>query len=145
VPHAIASIITRPNGSGHSDWEQERQRLGKELGLAALIDLTDELDSRIAQQQRCNLFAKIGFIDLVDFGGDLEANAERTCYRNGAVRPLFGLDSAEKRDIAAARTVDGRVQIRGNAVMYGRDEVGVRDRPPLVVGIDISGISLKPR
>jgi hypothetical protein len=71
-----------------------------------LIDLADELDPRIAQQ-RCDLFAEIDFIDLVDFGGDLQANAERPCYPNGAVRPLFGRDSAEKRDISAARIVNG--------------------------------------
>jgi hypothetical protein len=41
---------------------------------------------------------------------------------NGAVRPLFGRDSAEERDIAAARIVNGLVQIRGKAVMHGRDE-----------------------
>ena len=72
------------------DREQEqRLRLAQEFGLAALIDLANELDPRIAQQ-RCDLFAEIGFIDLVDFGGDLQGNAERPCYPNGAVRPLFG-------------------------------------------------------
>jgi len=51
------------------DREQKRLRLAQEFGLAALIDLADELDPRIVQQ-RYNLFAEIGFIDLVDFGGD---------------------------------------------------------------------------
>ena len=71
------------------DREQERLRLAQEFGLAALIDLADELDPRIAQQ-RYDLFVEIGFIDLVDFGGDLQGNAERPCYPNGAVGPLFG-------------------------------------------------------
>jgi hypothetical protein len=82
------------------DREQKRLRLAQEFGLAALIDLANELDPRIAQQ-RYDSFAEIGFIDLVDFGGDLQGNAERPCYPNGAVRPLFGRDSAEKRDVAA--------------------------------------------
>src|SRR5207244_8656533 len=56
------------------------------------------------------------------------------CYPNGAIRPLLGRDSAEKREIAPARIVNGRVQIRGNAVMYDRNEVGISDRPPLVIG-----------
>ena len=71
------------------DREQERPRLAQEFGLAALVDLADELDPRIAQQ-RCDRFAEIVFIDLVDFGCDLQGNAERPCYPNGTVRPLFG-------------------------------------------------------
>ena len=51
------------------DREQERLRLAQEFGLAALIDLADELDPRIPQQ-RCDRFAEIVFVDLVDFGGD---------------------------------------------------------------------------
>src|SRR6202048_2387947 len=83
-------------------------RAGQKFGLAAFIDLADELDPRIAQQ-RYDFFAKVGFIDLVDFGSDLQRNAERPCDPNGAVRPLLGRDAAEKRDIAAARIVNGRV------------------------------------
>jgi hypothetical protein len=111
------------------DREQERLRLAQEFGLAALIDLADELDPWIAQQ-RYDLFAEIGFIDLVDFGGDLQGNAQRPRYLDGAVRPLLGRDSAEKRDIAATRIVNGRVQVRRNAVMYGPDEVGLGYRSP---------------
>jgi hypothetical protein len=40
------------------DWEQKRLGLAQKFGLAALIDLADELDSRIAQQW-CDLFAEI--------------------------------------------------------------------------------------
>ena len=71
------------------DREQEGLCLAEESGLASLIDLADELDPRIAQQ-RCDLVAEIGFVGLVDLGGDLQANAERPRYPNGAVRPLFG-------------------------------------------------------
>ena len=115
------------------DREQERLRLAQEFGLAALIDLADELDPRIAQQ-RCDPFAEIGFIGPVDFGGDLQGNAKRSRYSNGAIRPLLGRNSAEKRDIAAARIVNGRVQVRWNTVMHGRDEVGLGDRLPLITG-----------
>ena len=94
------------------DREQKRLRLAEEFGLAVLIDLADELDPRIAQQ-RCDLFAEIGFIDLVNFGGDLQGNAERPRYTDCAVRPLLGRDSAEKRDIAAARIVNGLCEFVG--------------------------------
>src|ERR1700730_420419 len=111
------------------DREQKGLRLTQEFGLAALIDLAQDLNLRIAQQ-RCDLFAEIGFIALVDFGGDLQGNAERPRYPDGAIRPLFRRDTAEKRGVAAARIENGRVQVRGNAVMYGPDEVGLGDRPP---------------
>ena len=71
------------------DREQKRLRLAQEFGLAALIDFADELDPRIAQQWR-DLFAEKSFVDLVDFCGDLQGEAERTCYQNGPLRPLFG-------------------------------------------------------
>ena len=90
------------------DREQKCMRLAQEFGLAALIDLADELDPRIAQQ-RYDLFVEIGLVDLVDFVIDLKRNAERPCDPNGAVGPLLGRDAAEKRDVAAARIVNGRV------------------------------------
>src|SRR3984893_4557054 len=90
------------------DREQKCMRLAQEFGLAAFIDLADELDPRIAQQ-RYDRFAEVGFVDLVDFGSDLQGNAERPCYPNGAVGPLLGRDAAEKRDVAAARIVNGPV------------------------------------
>jgi len=64
------------------DREQKRLCLAQEFGLAALIDLADELDPRIAQQ-RCDLFTEIGFIELVNLGGDLQGNAERRMARSG--------------------------------------------------------------
>jgi hypothetical protein len=71
------------------DREQKRLRLAQEFVLAALIDLTDKLDCRIAQEWR-DLLTEIGFIDLVDLGSDLQGNAERPGDPNGAVRPFFG-------------------------------------------------------
>ena len=65
---------------GPIDREQERVRLAQEFGLAALIDLADELDPRIAQQ-RYDRFVEVGFVDLVDFGSDLQGNAQRPCVR----------------------------------------------------------------
>jgi glycosyltransferase involved in cell wall biosynthesis len=41
-------------------------------------------------QQWRDLLAEIGFIGPVDFGGDLQGNAQRPRYSDGAVRSLFG-------------------------------------------------------
>ena len=43
VPHAIASIITKPNGSGQSIGNKSANAWPKN-GLAALVDFADELD-----------------------------------------------------------------------------------------------------
>ena len=43
----------------------------------------------------------------ISLAGNLQGNAKRPRYLDGAVRPLLGRDSAEKRDIAAARIVNG--------------------------------------
>ena len=46
VPQAIASIITRPNGSGQSIGKQQRAGVAEELVLVSAADLADELDER---------------------------------------------------------------------------------------------------
>src|SRR5437868_13561825 len=51
--------------------EQKCMRLAQKFGLAAFIDLADELDPRIAQQ-RYDGFVEVRFVDLVDFGSDLQ-------------------------------------------------------------------------
>ena len=49
VPQAIASIITRPNGSGQSIGNSSARGVAEEVGLLALADLADELDQRVAR------------------------------------------------------------------------------------------------
>ena len=46
VPHAIASIITRPNGSGQSIGKSTPCARPRNASLAAPADLADELDLR---------------------------------------------------------------------------------------------------
>ena len=44
VPQAIASIITRPNGSGQSIGSSNRLGAAEERGLFRIANFTDELD-----------------------------------------------------------------------------------------------------
>ena len=126
------------------DREQKRLRLAQEFGLAALIDLADELDPRIAQQ-RCDLFAEIGFIGLVDFGGDLQGNAKRRAIRMARSGRFSGEIRPRNATIAAARIVNGR-----DANSWECRDVRSPTKLALAIGrrwsleIDTSGISLKP-
>ena len=58
------------------DRKEQRPRLAQKFALAALVDLSDELDARQVEQ-RHDLLAEIGFVDLVDLGGDLERDTQR--------------------------------------------------------------------
>src|SRR6202047_736925 len=109
--------------------EQEGQGPAKKLTLAALIDFAEKLDTRLLQQ-RGNLLVKISFIHAVDFGSNLERNANSARDLNGAVRPVFRRYAPEKREIASARAVARLEQVGGDAVMNGCDEIAVSDPLP---------------
>ena len=51
VPHAIASIMTRPKGSGQSIGKSSAS-FAQELRLLTLVDLADELDIGMGFDQR---------------------------------------------------------------------------------------------
>jgi hypothetical protein len=81
------------------DREQKRLRLAQEFGLAALIDLANELDPRIPEQRR-DLFAEISFVDPVDFGGNLQGNTERPGSKwraRAAFQARFGRETPHRR------------------------------------------------
>ncbi len=115
------------------DREQQRPGLAQELALGALVDLADEFHARLVEQ-RFDLLAEIGFVDLVDLGGDLDGDSACARDADGAVGPLLGRDAAEECHIVAARMVVGLEQIGGYPVIHRGDEVRAGDRPSLRVG-----------
>ncbi len=99
VPQAIASIITRPNGSGQS--------IGTSSAMAPLRNsgFSTSLISPINSTLRPSIIGsivvvEIGFVDPIDLGGDLQRNAGLAGDTDGAVRPLFRADPAEERQVA---------------------------------------------
>ena len=52
VPHAIASIITRPNGSAQSIGNSRRRASPRNASLVGAADLADELDPGRRSKQR---------------------------------------------------------------------------------------------
>ena len=132
VPQAIASIITRPNGSGQSIGNSSAVGIAEELGLLVVADLADELDQRIVEQ-RLDHLVEIGPVGGVDLGGDLQRHARarwRSRSRGRAASPARSGPGTR-----GSRLWLGREAVRRSrqAVMHGGDPVGVRQRPALVV------------
>ena len=76
VPQAMASIITRPNGSGQSIGNSSACGVAEERRLLGVADLAHELDQGIVQQ-RLDQLVEIGAVGGVDLGGDLQRQPER--------------------------------------------------------------------
>ena len=99
VPQAIASIITRPNGSGQS--------IGTSRAIAPLrnSDFSSSVISPMystfgAVDHRLDLLVEIFLVGPVDLGGDLQRHAALLGDADGAVDALFRRDAAEEGEIA---------------------------------------------
>jgi hypothetical protein len=86
VAHAIASIMTRPNGSGRRSGTARRARLAEEFALGGLVDLTDEFNAGPVEQ-RLDPYAEILLVGLVDLGRNLEWDDEK--LTRGRVVPII--------------------------------------------------------
>src|SRR5215472_15595768 len=97
VPQAIASIITRPNGSGQS--------IGTNNVIAPLknSDLSRSLISPIYSQfllaSRLDLLFEIILVSFVRLGGNLERYAAMLGNVDGEIDALFRRDAAQKCEI----------------------------------------------
>src|SRR5215472_14590376 len=98
VPQAIASIMTRPNGSGQS--------IGTNNVIAPLknSDLSRSLISPIysqffAGQNRLDLLFEVILVGFVHLGGNLERHAAMLGNADGEIDALFRRDAAQKCEI----------------------------------------------
>ena len=99
VPHAMASIITSPNGSGQSIGTSSAIAPLRNSGFVLVGDLADVFDIR-AVDQRLDLLLEIVLVGLVDLGRDLQRNAALRRDADGAVDALFRRDTAEESEIS---------------------------------------------
>ena len=84
VPQAIASIITRPKGSGQSIGNRRARALPRN-SLLPLVDLSDELYAFMGGDLGGDCFGPVRLVDLVDFGGNLQI--ARSGRFSGEMRP----------------------------------------------------------
>ena len=133
VPHAIASIMTRPKGSGQSIGKISAQRLAEEPRLLPLVDLADELDVGMGIDQRLDDLVPISLIGAVDLGRHLELYAGARGDLDCAIGALFRGNAAKESEIAFTRLGGEGQQIPRQPVMDIAHPVDGRHRPALVV------------
>ena len=121
--------------------DREQQRASPRNSLLARSSIS-RCSPRPAGRAAARWSREIGFVDLVDLGGDLIGMP--TVRSSMARSALLRRDAAQKRQIAAAGIVRGLEQMNGKPVQHGGDEVCVGDRLSLRVEIDTRGMSLKP-
>ena len=134
VPQAMASIMTRPKGSGQSIGKSSARGAAEEGRLVALADLADVVDQRVGPDQGLDLRLPVGEVGVVDLGGDPERHAGAPGDLDGAVGPLLGRDAAEEGEIAAGGARAETVEFARQAVVDGAHPVDRRHRRALGVG-----------
>ena len=136
VPHAMASITTRPNGSGQSIGKRSAAALPRKARLS-LSPISPMTRPRLAEQGLDHL-GKIGPVDRVNLRGDLESEPCAPSDGDGAVGPLLGRDPSEEGEIVALRLSHGAEQVVGHPVLDGPNP----NWPPAA---DVSGRSRSRR
>src|SRR5271166_2008604 len=114
------------------DWKQQRARFPQEACLVALADFAQELDAR-SREKRCDRLSKVRYVRLVDLGGYLQRHAQGARDLNGPVGALLPRDPPEKGEIAAARLIGRREEIRRQSMIDSLNEIRVRYRRSLRV------------
>src|ERR1043166_5679493 len=99
VPVAIASISTRPNGSGHSIGNS-RAAASPRNRLFSLSPISHKLDHRIVQERRDDL-RKIFAVHRIDLSCHAQLCAGLPCNGDRPLGSLLRSDAAEKREVSA--------------------------------------------
>ena len=129
VPHASASIIARPNGSGQSIVKSNasappRNSLFCTSSISPMYSIIGGLMRGLITS------VEVLLVDGVDFGRDLErhSRSERDLDRN--VDTFFGRYPSDESEILSALSVEAK-QVARHAVMHRRDPIHLRQRRAL--------------
>ena len=76
------------------DWKKQRTGVTQELVLTALVDLTDVVDARQAEQW-FDFGFEVLLVNAIDLGSDLERKADSARDLNGTIYALFRRDASE--------------------------------------------------
>src|SRR4029077_10377654 len=98
VPNAMASITTRPNGSGQSIGKTSAAALPRKAGLSASL-ISPTYSTSTPSISGSVVVREEGRVVLVDLGGDLQLHAASTSDLDGTVGPLSARQPAEEGEI----------------------------------------------
>jgi hypothetical protein len=132
VPHAIASIMTSPNGSGQSIGNTSASAPPKNRLFLVVANLADEVHERIGEEVR-DIAIEIDAVDRIDLGRDANRYARAFGDRDGTVGPFLGADSTDEREIAAIARAE-LVDICGQAVVHRSHPIRLRYGLALRIG-----------
>ena len=102
APHAMASIITSPKGSGQSIGTIKAMARLKNSDFCASVDFPDEFDIRFCEKRLDHLL-EIIVIDRVDFGRDLQRQSASLGDVDRAINPLLWRNASQESEIGRAR------------------------------------------
>src|SRR6185437_9468691 len=117
---------------GPVDGKQESQSVAEEFTLFLVADLADEFDQWMIEQ-RLDDALEIFPIGRIHLGRYFQRNSGALGDLNGAVRPLFRRDAAEKSQIATASHSEGKKRRRQSVVDRRQPIDDRRQRPALAV------------
>src|SRR2546423_4685943 len=99
----MASIMTRPNGSGQSMGKRRAAASPRKRAFWPSLISPMNLTPAVFKKG-CDAFPEIGLVSAVDFCGDLERHAGRTGDFNGAIDAFLRRDAAQEGKIIAGRS-----------------------------------------
>ena len=114
VPQAIASIITRPNGSGQSIGVSKADGAAQELRLARVVDLADELDVRRVRAAGAMVVFEIVGVRLVDLRRDFQRQLTHAGDVDRAIEALSPAKRGRERPDRTALPPCGRSSVSGS-------------------------------
>ena len=124
VPHANASIITMPNGSGQAIGLSRHSASAEELCLARSTDLTEVLD--VTAQQGLDPFVVVReLVLLAHLGRDAEWDAGGPGDLDGVVDAFLGAHPAEEQGVSSSARSERELVDVDAVVDHRRD----RDAP----------------
>src|SRR5579862_1114690 len=132
VPHAMASIMDNPNGSGQS--MGNNSACASPRNCVFCSSLISPMNSTPGPRSSGSICTEINLIGSIHLGRDLERNTCGARNHNGAVGTLLRRYAAQERQVAVAHPPSGARQAFRDAVMDGGHEICGRYRPALRIG-----------
>ena len=108
MPHAIDSIITRPNGSSHSIGKSVARASWSSSTFCAVVHLAEVLDPVRGTEVRLDeLVEVLDLLRLAALAGDLQRQPELHRDRDRPVRALVGAHPADEEQVVAGCGLHG--------------------------------------